>query len=42
MPESDRYVRIASRTQDENEHLVRLLDEILAAEAPDYHMTKRF
>lgn len=30
MPESDRYVRIASRTQDENKHLVNVLGEILA------------
>ena len=34
MPESDRYVRIASRTQDENKHLVKLLGEILEAETP--------
>jgi histidinol-phosphate/aromatic aminotransferase/cobyric acid decarboxylase-like protein len=31
MPESDRYVRIASRTQDENKHLVNVLGEIVAA-----------
>lgn len=30
MPESDRYVRIASRTQDENKQLVKVLDKILA------------
>lgn len=34
MPESDRYVRIASRTQDENKHLVDVLGGILTAEAP--------
>ena len=34
MPESDRYVRIASRTQDENKRLVKLLGEILEAETP--------
>jgi histidinol-phosphate/aromatic aminotransferase/cobyric acid decarboxylase-like protein len=32
MPESDRYLRIASRTQSENKHLVKLLGEILADE----------
>ncbi len=34
MPESDRYIRIASRTQDENKHLVNVLGEIIAAETP--------
>ncbi len=34
MPESDRYVRIASRTQDENTYLVTVLDQILASETP--------
>lgn len=33
MPESDRYVRIASRTQDENKYLVKVLGDILTAEA---------
>ncbi len=28
MPESDRYVRIASRTQDENDKLVAALREV--------------
>ena len=31
MPESDRYIRIASRTQEENKHLVNVLGEITAA-----------
>lgn len=31
MPDSDRYVRIASRTPDENKHLVNLLGEVIAA-----------
>jgi histidinol-phosphate/aromatic aminotransferase/cobyric acid decarboxylase-like protein len=35
MPESDRYIRIASRTQEENKHLTNLLDEIIAAKVPD-------
>lgn len=30
MPDSDRYVRIASRTPDENKHLVNLLGEVIA------------
>ena len=34
MPESDRYVRIASRTQDENTYLVTVLGQILASETP--------
>ena len=32
MPESDRYVRIASRTQPENLRLVEALSSILASE----------
>jgi len=32
MPESDRYVRIASRTQDENQRLVEALREIIGRE----------
>jgi len=34
MPESDRYVRIASRTQDENNNLVNVFGGILAADIP--------
>lgn len=32
MPESDRYLRIASRTQEENRHLVAVLGAILSPE----------
>ncbi len=32
MPESDRYLRIASRTQDENKHLMNVLGKIIVAE----------
>ena len=42
MPESDRYVRIASRTQDENKHLVNVLGEILAAGEPQSVSYTRF
>jgi histidinol-phosphate/aromatic aminotransferase/cobyric acid decarboxylase-like protein len=38
IPESERYIRIASRTQDENNHLMNVLCSLLT---PAY-MTKRF
>ncbi len=38
MPESDRYIRIASRTQDENKHLTNVLRSLLTPVC----MTERF
>ena len=42
MPESDRYLRIASRTRDENKYLVSVLGEIVASETSELYMIKRF
>ena len=42
MPESDRYIRIASRTEDENKYLVKMLNEIVATTTPSIYALNSF